>query len=294
MTTVRHTCGRRSGQSARALPHGPWPGSVGAILSADTHGASRRCRHQRARPVGPRPALESSWLRTCVFKQRPWGRWHLGHRTGVWGPRVCPQTPGGESGDGSPRLCPWAAPLAPAVLRRPQGRPRSPGPGRPGQLNISAGSQGRPGPPPPCTPSASPAVGSPVALWEQGAPQKGCMPPGQGWGVSAAAPAGGHGHHPGLAQPTLASLPGRAAETSCCPTGEWALLAVPWALAPRTSWNRDSHGSLVVRGAPGSPGVAPPPVSLPDWRHRRQTSMCVTLAHGVCLVQQLPVLTNSG
>lgn len=182
MTTVRHTCGRRSGQSAHALPHGPWPGSVGAILSADTHGASRRCRHQRARPVGPRPALESSWLRTCVFKQRPWGRWHLGHRTGVWGPRVCPQTPGGESGDGSPRLCPWAAPLAPVVLRRPQGRPRSPGPGRPGQLNISAGSQGRPGPPPPCTPSASPAVGSPVALWEQGAPQKGCMPPGQGWG----------------------------------------------------------------------------------------------------------------
>lgn len=147
MTTVRHTCGRRSGQSARALPHGPWPGSVGAILSADTHGASRRCRHQRARPVGPRPALESSWLRTCVFKQRPWGRWHLGYRTGVWGPRVCPQTPGGESGDGSPRLCPWAAPLAPAVLRRPQGRPRSPGPGRPGQLNISAGSQGHPGPP---------------------------------------------------------------------------------------------------------------------------------------------------
>lgn len=182
MTTVRHTCGRRSGQSARALPHGPWPGSVGAILSADTHGASRRCRHQRARPVGPRPALESSWLRTCVFKQRPWGRWHLGYRTGVWGPRVCPQTPGGESGDGSPRLCPWAAPLAPAVLRRPQGRPRSPDPGRLGQLNISAGSQGRPGPPPPCTPSALPAVGSPVALWEQGAPQKGCMPPGQGWG----------------------------------------------------------------------------------------------------------------
>lgn len=125
-------------------------------------------------------------------------------------------------------------------------------------------------------------------------PRRGACLPGRAGGGSAAAPAGGHGHHPGLAQPTLASLPGRAAETSCCPTGEWALLAVPWALAPRTSWNRDSRGSLVVRGAPGSPGVAPPPVSLPDRRHRRQTSMCVTLAHGVCLVQQLPVLTNSG